>query len=198
MNKATHVLLGKHLYAYVKETFGILLDRDSFLLGNVLPDVCLNFLIRPHVLNNYSFCIQSRIQKLLGTKQPSVVFDKSYSKQLGIICHYLSDYFCFPHRQDYVGDIVSHVHYERDLYRYLQRAAILQPEALHISDGYSETDEKLIFSCLIKLQENYIKNEPSFENDITYTLKICAEALVRIISTSLQVRTNKYELCYPA
>jgi hypothetical protein len=198
MNKAAHVFLGKYLCAYVKEEAGIMLDRESFLFGCVLPDLCLNFLIKPHVVENYSACLQGRIQNLLSIKQSSVLFGKDYSKNLGIICHYYTDFFCFPHRRDYAGDIVSHVQYEKDLYRYLQSEAVLQAEPMLMPQRRGEASEEMLLGSLKALQEMYLSQCPSFNNDITYCLKACTEALVRITGTSLIEHIDEYELCYPA
>jgi len=198
MNKATHVLLGKHLYAYLRDVFGVYLDRESFLLGNVLPDLYLTFLIKPHLFKNYSPCIKSVIQNLLNIKQSSALFGKSYSKQLGIICHYFADFFCYPHRQDYSGDLVAHGNYEKDLYRYLQCDACISPEQLMSSEWQADANERILFSSLSKLQESYLQQDPSFEIDITYSIKACSEALIRITSASLIEQTDEYELCYLA
>lgn len=198
VNKSVHLLLGMHIYAYVKEKYGIYLDRESFLFGNILPDLCLNFMIKPHILENYSTCLQSRIQNLLNSKSASAIFGKRYSRQLGIICHYYADYFCYPHRQDYSGDIVSHVRYEKALNRYLQREVIRPYEQSAILEWHKETDERMLYQNLCTLQKNYLHNDPSFENDIKYSIKACVEVLINISSTSLMAQPHEYELCYPA
>lgn len=198
MNKSVHLLLGVYINKYVKEKYGIYLDKESFLFGNILPDLCLNFMIRPHTIKNYSYCLQSRIQNLLHNKSASAIYGKNYSRQLGIICHYYADYFCYPHRLDYTGDIVSHIKYERDLKRYLQSELFKPFEQVPIIEWPAVADERMLYHNLCTLQENYLDRVPSFENDVNYSIKACVEVLINISNTALIDQPHEYALCYPA
>ncbi len=94
MNKASHIFLGKLLCERLKDQYGIFLNSESFLLGNILPDLSPKLLIKQHYLRNYRLYLIKKIQNILDDKQTSAVFGKRYSRNLGIICHYYADFFC--------------------------------------------------------------------------------------------------------
>jgi len=198
MNKASHVLVGNLLCERLKHEFGVYLNKQSFLLGNILPDINGTFLIKPHLLKNYQLFTKRLIQNTLDEKQTSVFCGKKFSRNLGIICHYYADFFCYPHRPDYTGDIVSHVNYEKDLYRYLQSKTFIGYEQKLISEFQIRADERMLFSSLSALQESYLLKDQSFENDITFCITACLTMLILITKTSLLEQTDGYELCYPA
>jgi hypothetical protein len=119
MNKPTHILIGKYLYGVMKDQYGIVLDRTGFLFGNVLPDLRPSFLTRPHFPEYNISYVKKEIRNLLSKKQKSAYFGRTYSRRLGVICHYYADFFCFAHNRYFTGDIVSHVKYEKDFHRFL-------------------------------------------------------------------------------
>ena len=197
MNKASHIFLGKLLCERLKDNYGIFLNTGSFLLGNILPDFSPKFLVKPHYLKNYRLYLINKIQNILDDKQTSAVFGKRYSRDLGIICHYYADFFCFPHSPIYTGDLVGHVKYENDLFQYLTGASFQIKEAGSIDCPSGEISADTIFERFTACQNDYIKNQPSFDIDATQSVRACTEALVLIVSTTLIEPFDDCRLCYP-
>ena len=198
MNKASHVILGNFLCERLKYEYGIHLNKENFLLGNILPDISAKFLIKPHILKNYHMQIKRLIQNMLDEEQTSVFSGKRFSRNLGIICHYYADFFCYPHNSKYTGDIASHFKYERDLFLFLAGGFLKNDEASDVHYPTQEATAEIIFERFKSLHDTYIENMPSFYNDISYSLTACTEALILIISTALIEQMNEYQLCYPA
>ena len=48
MNKPSHMMIGRLLCRRLREQYGIFLDEGAFLIGSVLPDLSVSFLLRPH------------------------------------------------------------------------------------------------------------------------------------------------------
>lgn len=196
-NKASHIVLGRIIYQRLEHEFDVQLDKECFLLGNILPDIIGSYLVKPHLFKNYHSRIKKRIQKLLNEKKTSAYCGKSFSRKLGVICHYYADFFCHPHNEKYTGDFISHVRYEKELFQYLSRGSFISGEVSYVRLIPEEVNTDFIFGRLSALYDAYIGNKPSFYNDIVFSLKACTEALVFLTSTDDAEQMSEYELCYP-
>jgi hypothetical protein len=196
MTKPSHVLLGRLLCRRLSEEYGIMLDTEGFLLGNILPDIRISFLTRPHFLKNHRKSTVRRIGRILMyDRQTSAYFGRSYSMELGILCHYYADFLCFAHSGAYTGDLLDHVQYERDLHQYLE---VRPPDAAdaYVSEPSGEMTAGEIFEQFLDLHESYARMAPSFENDISQSLKACTEALVLLTSAVIAVPPAEARLLF--
>lgn len=190
MNKESHIMIGKILCERLRHDYGICLNKEAFLLGNVLPDFGINFLIKPHLFRNYRHQIKKRIQRLLNAQHSSAMIGKSCSVQLGVICHYYADFFCYVHNGGYSGDVASHVKYEKELCRYLSGMLPFSKEMTSVLFIPDEIDADTIFERLLSTYAAYLDAEPSPHNDVTVSIEACMEALVLI--TSISEQANDY------
>ena len=53
-------------------------------------------------------------------KEEGQCIGPEYSMRLGLMCHFICDYFCFAHNADFTGSLTQHITYERDLDEYLR------------------------------------------------------------------------------
>lgn len=109
----THLFMAKILYARL--SVNIPLDFHSFCYGNIKPDLPC-FGRRHHTLDNYleTVCIQATA---LQTEEHSI---QDFSTQLGEICHYLCDFFCYYHLNEPLHKkSLKHFFYEISLHMYL-------------------------------------------------------------------------------
>ena len=193
MNKPSHILIATLLYEYVKKQFGIDLEKESFITGNVLPDYRLSFLTRPHFIENNIFYVQKQIQRLLNTEHGPVSISKKHSKLLGIICHYYTDFFCFTHSRNFTGGLLSYLKYENDLYQYLLEHAI--PIKVEELDDAPEAERRIntgfIYHAFDKLHAEYLHLSPSYDNDLAYSISACIQAIVLIAGASAVETTEE-------
>ena len=115
-------------------------------------------------------CIRDRF---LSTLSITYIY-RSYSlnkfnQELGVICHFLCDYFCVPHNQRWEFKtptiVKDHLLYEKDLNKFLKDFTIksnLEPD-LSLANI-----EKFILNC----QKEY-ESTTSFENDLVFSYFIC-------------------------
>ncbi len=107
MQLKTHL----HIADVIHSRFEQDLNKFFFKVGSVLPDILPNMRFRSHSSksNNY---LQKRIFKL-EQKHNMRCFAKSI--RLGIVSHFLSDFSCKPHMDNYSGTVVDHRKYEVNL-----------------------------------------------------------------------------------
>lgn len=185
MNKPTHTLFGRLLYKQLKDEYGIHLDRESFLFGNILPDLCISFWTRPHFYENNAAFIKGKINKLLHEKQKSSNIGRRCSRDLGVLCHYYADFFCYTHNVHFQGDIKDHLKYERDLYHYLYDNYTVQSRTRLTVDERDDADMNVIFSRFNRQLQDYLHSVPSYETDIYYSMQSCLEALTLIAKSTV-------------
>jgi hypothetical protein len=111
-----------HLLYAAFRTRGIYLNRTAFVYGNILPDQTPAMWVAPH----FSRVCSRRSAEILNTLSRLPLPDSGrvgaeYSKELGIMCHFLCDYFCFAHNADFSAGLKQHVAYENELDAYLRK-----------------------------------------------------------------------------
>jgi len=104
MRLEIHHKIAKRISGELKE-LGIKLHEELFFFGNFFPDLIHSYFWRKHeyhVSRNY---LHKKIENL--KKRPFF-----FSFHLGILTHYISDYFCYPHSGVYNKGILDHIRYE--------------------------------------------------------------------------------------
>ena len=90
MWKSSHIRLAKYLAD--KQEFSCLHDhRLGFFLGNILPDCIPSFITRRHRIQDTFFILKEELQKI----ESSSKVDFYFCLHLGIILHYVADYFTY-------------------------------------------------------------------------------------------------------
>ncbi len=185
MNTYSHMILGRLLYEYVKENHGIILEKGSFLRGNVAPDYNVSIITRPHYIENRLGFVKSEIEALADTSLPSEKVGKIYSKRLGVICHYYSDFFCYAHNgPEYRRNMAFHMKYERCLHQYLVDIKDMIKNVKLMPENRFAPDQRAINLGFEALHSEYLRSEPSFDRDIIYALYACAGAVVSLVNCS--------------
>lgn len=112
MNLMVHLLFAYHVRKIIKEDIGIKLNLLGFMVGNILPDIRARFNSQPHYIDHsLNFVIKSG-HALMQNVEDLSRDSYRYSKNMGIINHYLSDYFCYPHQAHYNEGFRRHMTYE--------------------------------------------------------------------------------------
>lgn len=172
------------LYAALQKK-GIFLNRIAFVYGNIAPDQTPAMWVAPHfgkVCPKKSGEIINSLSQLPTCSSGKI--GAEYSKRLGYMCHYLCDYFCFAHNDDFNGNIKQHVAYENELDIYLRR------NCLNIFDihgnselqSYSSADD--IISANEEKKREYASVGHSLSNDLRYSFDACITSIVSLIAIS--------------
>ena len=99
-----HHKIGKKICGELKE-MGCAINEKLFLLGNIFPDLNQSYLWCRHEYQHSREFVRKKIEML--KKRP-----KLFSFHLGVLTHYICDYFCFPHSSSYDKGLLQHIIYE--------------------------------------------------------------------------------------
>ncbi len=109
MNMKNHYKMGRRICAEMAAN-DMPLKKAGFMLGNLAPDLCLSFVIRPHLYALTAFNIQKLLARLCRGGNPR---SAGFSFRLGVLTHYICDSFCYSHSPAFKGGTRAHVRYER-------------------------------------------------------------------------------------
>ena len=99
-----HHNIGKKVCSELIE-LGCHINETLFHLGNLFPDIIHSYLWRRHEYQYSREYIRKKIEML--KRNP-----KFFSFHLGILTHYICDYFCYPHSSGYDKGLIHHILYE--------------------------------------------------------------------------------------
>lgn len=190
----THILIGKCIQEVIQENFHIKLSSNAFVYGNIKPDIDPRMTAISHYKNK-SF--QVIIEMILSLQKYDLSdYDKrmkKFSIQLGVINHYLTDFFCFAHNDLKMNYFISHLLYENKLAKKFHKFNL--EEVCNKSINSIKNLPDIDVKQYIEFKHNeYIKSEPSIDKDICYSIEICSAVSYIIIYNCLNNHISKEEL----
>jgi len=181
MKSASHQAMG-YLLDRALERRGISLDREMFVLGNLLPDYLPELVLSPH----FTLKCQREISLFTGVLaaqrlgNPSQV-PAQYSLRLGILCHYITDYFCFAHSREFKQNIVRHAVYEQELDDYFRahytERESLQPEPHPLNAENARECAQEIF----RIKRLYKNAARKHETDVRFAFTVCLLSVQKLL-----------------
>jgi len=145
MRLGIHYKIGKKIYSELKD-LTCHVNEKLFLLGNIFPDLSQSYLWRRHEYQHSREFIRKKIEIL--KKRPRL-----YSFHLGILTHYICDYFCYSHSSCYGKGLIHHIIYE------LQQKVPEKIYKINLNIKVFSIEE---LDRFVKWYENF---RDSFEND---------------------------------
>lgn len=192
MKSTSHFALAHLIYASLQER-GIFLNRIAFVYGNIAPDYSPAMLVSPHFSKVCSRMTQKILTELSQTPAGSNGrVGAEYSKQLGILCHFLCDSFCFAHNDDFAINIKQHVTYENELDSFLRHNCL---DILDLDGNKSLklcADSKELIADLEAVKNKYLNCGYTLENDLTYAFDACVSTVVRIVDISQKLPASSF------
>lgn len=188
MRKKSHISLAWYLMN--SAGMGTLKNhKGSFYIGSILPDCVPSFLVRKHTMEESFSILEREIGKLVSHFDPNKGTDCYFCRHLGVITHYISDYFTFPHNTHYPGKLKDHCIYEEELKKKI-RSYVHSPEAVRkrLGERVHTPDEILAF--IRRMHEIYVSAESAVKRDCEYIVSLChtvVDAILLLFEEKMQV-----------
>ena len=114
MDSVSHIRVANLLMDYVEQTCGVTFDQSGFVYGNLKPDLTGTYLTKRH---NPSIMMDEVMEKIRTFTRKYTIGrtnGRELSVDLGEICHYMTDFFTYPHNDDiYEHNLLAHYVYEK-------------------------------------------------------------------------------------
>ena len=109
MRKKSHLSLAGYIVDIVDAD---MIDHPlAFRFGSLEPDLVPTFITTKHRIDLTFHKLEKKINKVIDEYDKNKGMTIGLSKDLGIITHYIADYFTFPHIIEYPGTMTEHIHY---------------------------------------------------------------------------------------
>lgn len=172
-------LLGKEL---IRKGFSKI-NIASFVYGNVLPDLSFKYRITMHSKNVDWNKVLKIIEDISCNTER---INENISVKLGILTHYLCDFFTFPHNEAFTKTIIHHEIYEQS------QRLVLWGKLSQIWDECGKeinvelNSQRDIINYIEDMHSMYIKNSGDKNRDILFS-----NILIRVVCISiLKIRYN--------
>jgi hypothetical protein len=180
--------MGHLLHQTLAET-GVHLEKEIFVLGNLLPDYLPELILAPH----FAAKCQREINVFTGVLAAQRIdrageIPAEYALRLGILCHYITDYFCFAHCREFGRTLAKHASYEQKLDDYF-RSHYSADECLLVDTPSVQCDcAKDVASDIFQAKHRYQSAERSFQTDVQFAITTCLNTIHRtlVLSESAQ------------
>lgn len=183
MRKKSHIALARYLVRQ-NSTWKMMKYKKAFYFGSILPDLTPSIVTAPHKYGTSYSTLQEHIRDLTdgwyGQSNPHMFW-----RRMGIILHYLADYFTYPHNSGYEGSLKDHCQYEGDMKLKLRDyVGTREAEGVFRRQKYGmrrfETTEEL-FEYIEQAHAKYMKEEHCAERDCRWIVELSSQVLVSVI-----------------
>ncbi len=180
----THMIIADHIHYNTEKTLGIKLNKSSLMYGSVKPDIAPNLLKLSHFKPQSLTLICREIKDLT---EHAYVDERRYikyiSQKIGIINHFISDFFCVPHndRKTYKNNFMEHMVYEKMLHKKIKtfnKESITPKASLDLLNLSTIEIEDIIEGYHLE----YSKNNESILNDIKHSVTVSSMVSVLIMA----------------
>lgn len=182
----THIILANNILRQANGKKIYLINKRRFIWGNIKPDCASKYKFKKHYYDESITMILDKIKELASLSVGDIYYSfgkKKFSEELGVVCHFLCDFFCVPHNQrwEFKHSMKKHVVYEKNLAKF----AKLYKFKSYIDSNLSLED---LEEFIIAHQRQYEKGE-SFRNDLEYSFFICNSVINMVLN---EVYINEY------
>ena len=199
MRKKSHISLATFLMNNMKVN-DLNAHKKSFYIGSILPDCIPSFVTRRHTIDETFDLLIKEIHKITINYDVEKGIDRYYVRHLGVITHYLADYFTFPHNAIYPGSIKDHVYYEKEL-KFSLKEYVKREETQRNREIDSKCNNiDMIIQLIKNTHEEYLKAFKNVKVDIQYIVDLCynvVDSLLRFFEIAYKERVlnEKHQLC---
>ena len=185
----THMIISEHVFRNTEKALGFSLHKTSLSYGSIKPDIAPHLLKLAHFKPQSFNLICNRIAELANTEfDNSTESHKFLSREIGVITHFISDFFCVPHndRKTYKNNFMNHMAYENNLHKVFKEKEIKMNQ-LHFFSHLRNNCDGGIKDVIDDFHNEYLAQEESMENDHHYA--IMASSLVSIFITEQVIKS---------
>lgn len=177
----THRIMGENIIKYANTKSIYLINNKRFIWGNIKPDCVPKYSFMKHYFDESIDMVVSKIKHLSSLTLEDVYYGMTigkFSEELGLICHFLCDYFCVPHyyRWEFksTSAVKHHMVYEQKLAKLTKK---FKPTGIINTNIKPENIKEFI----VQLQNQY-DGIVDYKNDLTFSYYVCDSVLNMILN----------------
>lgn len=172
MRKKSHISLAKFIVNNMQVT-DLKEHKKAFYIGSILPDLKPSFITKKHTIEETFDTLTDEIKKITVDYDMDKGINTYYARHLGVITHYLADYFTFPHNKIFQGSITQHVRYEKELKHRLKEYVTRDDVKRERRIGKRILSIEEIIILIQRAHREYLKALKAIKIDIQFIVDLC-------------------------
>ena len=179
----THLEIGENTFNTIEGRGRNLIDKKSFLKGNILPDISPKYRLKKHGRKQFEEIIDEKVKALSRLSSDEIINHlgkEKFSIELGVVCHFLCDFFSLPHDEEWSfkeSVTLKHVLYEKKLHKVFSKDIIIK-ESYKI---LGNSDYDVFFKNALKKYRNVY----GYRNDLFFAMYL-NNSVVRYVLESIE------------
>lgn len=183
MDSVSHTRVANLLLAYVGETCGVRFDQAAFRYGNLKPDLTATYVTKRHYPSVMFDEVMDKIRRFAETYTMEMANGWDLSVDLGEICHYLTDFFCYPHNDDiYAHNLFAHYVYEKRIALGIRRQLTAPDFNRWVAPVLPAFTPDALIQRIATLHAQYKIENHGIDNDLRYICQICATLVLSMVN----------------
>lgn len=165
-----------------------MINEKHFIWGNIKPDCASKYKLKKHYMDESLDMVVEKIQFLASLSLEDIYgnnLGNKFSQELGVVCHFLCDFFCIPHNKRWefksANAMKEHVIYEKELAKVAKEFKIRK-------DIETNINSQEIRSYILNLQEEYEK-VMDYDNDLDFSYYVC-QSVINMILEEVIINEN--------
>ena len=184
----THRILAINIFEQANEKKLYLINEKRFIWGNIKPDCTSKYKFKKHYYKESIDMIMEKIEFLSGLSVSDIYFDYGkgkFSEEIGVVCHFLCDYFCLPHnkRWEFKNAMKKHMQYENGLAKFIKEFE----NSNYIDSNLSVNDIREFIDVNLERYEDKI----GYRNDLNFAYYVCNSILNTMLNTIFMNEYNE-------
>ncbi|MDS0528419.1 zinc dependent phospholipase C family protein [Clostridium sp. SHJSY1] len=182
----THKILANNILNQTSMDKLNFIDKKKFIWGNIKPDYVSKYKLKKHFYDESIDMIFKKIYFLSNLTSQEIYYNygvKKFSAELGVVCHFLCDFFCFAHSERWrlKSDLKKHVTYEQKLAK--------MAKDFYFSELIDENLSIEDVEDFVKYNVREYGKAEGYEKDLIYSALVCNSVVNSILN---QVIENSY------
>ncbi|MGL4772386.1 MAG: zinc dependent phospholipase C family protein [Clostridium sp.] len=179
----THKAIATNIYYGLIENKEYI-NKNRFIWGNLKPDGASKYKLKKHYIKESLPMIVEKIEYLSSLSEEDFrgnISREKFSSELGVVCHFLTDYFCIPHfeRWEFKDSMKDHIFYEKRLAQISKIYVPIRVKGVYIDD---------VENFIKELQVQYSKKK-SYIRDLDYAYFVC-NSIVNYVVNAIKINTK--------
>ncbi len=168
----THKIIANLIYDDVYTEHNVKLNKTQLVYGSIKPDIYSGMPKLKHFKPQSFSVICNDISALSSSQtENNRAAIARLSQKIGVVTHYVADYFCVPHndRSTYQHHIINHIQYENQLHLMYKETNLRKTAT--IDQWLDFSDVRRVMNYLDQLHNAYSNRNESLLNDLNGSLQ---------------------------
>lgn len=184
----THKLIANNIINTLPIQYNEYINKKYFIYGNIKPDGFSKYKFIKHYKDESYNLMLSKIifLKDLSLNDIDKYGIKKFNEELGVLCHFFSDYFCLAHDERWLfkTNMIEHIKYESNL------CTLKFDFNIENKESCIKNVEKFLSSELNKYHKLKSVENLNPKNDIIFAQYVCNSIVLFILDSILNKKEN--------